>query len=499
MITPDIEERDMTRNQRGLVDTCFEEGQYESGITVLEHLRSTSFKPPAVHIRQLLYIALFPPPPLTGDLINEHEQVPPSPVKGPSTKQKSTLPKASLSPSLVASEAAQRLLLSFLSTNSPKSLFRALPRYPLNNAIGNIMLPQPSNDEHDEDSVIARESLCIKDCRNCWAILKGGFIQRKRLLPLAQDGGRKRGRNTYTIENVDLEYGSTSQPAIIAEHAWPVLDWLLLLFEKDELVAAQKSTEKFSSLLLSQIPPPRGGAGPRWEADAALDILFYCIQQEDRQRREMSTRLLTLHISSGLRKLANLSLTADFDLQMFTAAVTTRLYSSSPQVVRILMENLPKTIPVLTFKVALCQKFLSTSPSVSGVVMPRPKPLTRRGPRRDSKVTSSTTEANVAQTGATKSLLATGSEILQLITNGHEFRGSTPASPSILVMKYDLLLSYAHLQGLLPPGQRDGDWRDGLAGGRLKHVIDTAFPSDSEYHTALTVICSFWPPGQRVG
>ncbi|KAF8844655.1 hypothetical protein BDN67DRAFT_894529 [Paxillus ammoniavirescens] len=487
---PSNEEREMTRNQRGLVETCFEEGQYESGISVLEHLRSTSFKPPAAHIRQLLYIALFPPPPPTGDQINEHDQVPTSPVKGSPAKQKQTLPKLSLSPSVVASEAAQRLLMSFLSTNSPESLIRALPRYPLNNTVGTS---EPRNDDHDEDSVIAQESLCIKDCRNCWAILKDGFIPRKKLLPLAHDGRRKRARNTYEIEDVNLEDGVPTQPSIVAEHAWPVLDWLLSLFEKDESLANQNLAAKFSPLLLSQIPPPRGGTGPRWEVDAPLDILFYCVQQEDRQRREMSTRLLTL--------LVNLSLTADFDLQMFTAAVTTRLYSSSPQVVRTLMESLPKTIPVLTFKIALCQKFLSAAPSVSAVAKPRPKPLTRRAPRRDSEATFSTTEASVAQSGsntaAVKSPLATGSEILQLLTNGHESRRKAQASSSILLMKYTLFLSYAHLQRLLPPDERDGDWGNVLASGKLKHVVDTAFPTDSEYHTALTVICSLWPGGKE--
>lgn len=46
MATPN-EEREMTIHQRGLVDTCFEEGQYESGIALLDQLRSSSFKPPA--------------------------------------------------------------------------------------------------------------------------------------------------------------------------------------------------------------------------------------------------------------------------------------------------------------------------------------------------------------------------------------------------------------------------------------------------------------------
>jgi pentatricopeptide repeat protein len=41
----DDQEREMSRHQRSLVDTCFEEGQYESGISVLEQLRSSQFKP----------------------------------------------------------------------------------------------------------------------------------------------------------------------------------------------------------------------------------------------------------------------------------------------------------------------------------------------------------------------------------------------------------------------------------------------------------------------
>lgn len=39
------QEREMSRHQRGLVDTCFEEGQYESGISVLDQLRSSHLKP----------------------------------------------------------------------------------------------------------------------------------------------------------------------------------------------------------------------------------------------------------------------------------------------------------------------------------------------------------------------------------------------------------------------------------------------------------------------
>lgn len=38
-------EREMSASQQGLVDTCFEEGQYETGIYVLDSLRSPETKP----------------------------------------------------------------------------------------------------------------------------------------------------------------------------------------------------------------------------------------------------------------------------------------------------------------------------------------------------------------------------------------------------------------------------------------------------------------------
>lgn len=321
------DEREMTIHQRGLVDTCFEEGLYDSGIAVLDQLRSPSFKPPAQvssntilvpdliafysdHIRQLLYIALFPPPPATGDQITHLEQIPPSPIKGSPTRQKPTIAKASLSPSVTHSALAQRLLFSFLATNSPRSLFRALPRYPLDDPADNDLPPALNDNSHGEDSLISRESLCIKDCKHCWAILKDGFVQRKKFFP--PDTSKKRGRAAYDVQDVVLDQGQGSgTQAVVAEHAWPVLEWLLSLFEKDECLNSHKSLgkvrlldrvrnnrylilEKFSLLLLSQIPPPRGSSGPRWEASAPLDIIFYAVRQDDGERRDMATRLLTL-------------------------------------------------------------------------------------------------------------------------------------------------------------------------------------------------------------
>ncbi|KAG6378154.1 hypothetical protein JVT61DRAFT_13843 [Boletus reticuloceps] len=499
-MAPPNEEREMTNRQRSLVDDCFEEGQYESGMAVLDQLRSSSFKPPPYvslnaipdpdltafdsdHIRQLLYIALFPPPLPANDQTTQQAQFPPTPVKGSPTKHKLTLSKASLSPSVVESETAQRILFSFLATNSPASLFRALPRYPLHDAADTDLLPESSRNGHDEDSLIARESLCLRDCKNCWAILKQGFIQRKKLLP--QNSRQKRERGAYDLEDAVLDQGYDT-PAVVAEHAWPILQWLLSLFEKDELLKSQKSGERFSLLLLSQIPPPRGGTGPRWEAGAPLDIVFHSIKQEDRERREMAIRLLTL--------LINLTLSGFFDGPMFAATLTTRLYTSSPQIVQNLMEGLPKTIPVLTFKISVCQKFLSSSSSLNGGTKPRPRPLLRRGSRRDSGAMSSTTDIDVARTGSSLSsrpAIAMCSEVFQLLSGDHKSQTSASAPP-VLTIKYALLVSYAQLQGLLPPEESDGDWKDALVNGGLKHVIDTSFPSDSTYHTALAIITHLW-------
>jgi pentatricopeptide repeat protein len=37
--------RDMDKYMRGMVDTCFEEGQYEAGIATLDQLRASGYAP----------------------------------------------------------------------------------------------------------------------------------------------------------------------------------------------------------------------------------------------------------------------------------------------------------------------------------------------------------------------------------------------------------------------------------------------------------------------
>lgn len=179
---------------------------------------------------------------------------------------------------------------------------------------------------------------------------------------------------------------------------------------------------------------------------------------------------------------------------MFAATLTTRLYTCTPRIVQNLMEGLPKTIPILAFKITVCQKFLSSSTSITAGPKPRPRPLPRRGARRDSEVIPSNTDIDVGRTGsslASRSVLVTCSDVFQLLCSEHQSQNST-LEPPVPTIKYVLFISYAHLQGLLPPEERDSDWKDALSNGRLRQVIDTAFPSDSTYHKALTLITSLW-------
>jgi hypothetical protein len=177
-------------------------------------------------VRQLLYIALYPPPP-SLDHVEERDLNLASPSKGSPAKTKHQAPKVTFAPSVNASEAAQRLLLSFVRTNTPTSLFQALPQ------------PRRSNElpfeGDDHDSVVAKESLCIKDAKHCWAILKEGFIPRIKISqPSLLLGKKKRGKLITVTEEYVEENRSNSVFAPVAEYAWLVLQWLVELFQRDE-------------------------------------------------------------------------------------------------------------------------------------------------------------------------------------------------------------------------------------------------------------------------
>lgn len=129
-----------------------------------------------------------------------------------------------------ASEAAIRLLKSFVLTNRPASLARALPE-----CVGvsqwNERLRKIA-EEDDEDCFIAREAICIKEARSVWAILREGKIQRK--VPVSFEPQAKGKKKQRVVGFAEEDSGEHDVPAVVGEHAWPLLYWFLLLVERDE-------------------------------------------------------------------------------------------------------------------------------------------------------------------------------------------------------------------------------------------------------------------------
>ncbi|KAG1862555.1 hypothetical protein DFJ58DRAFT_775680, partial [Suillus subalutaceus] len=389
------QECEMTRNQRGL-------------------LRSENFKPPVSLVRQLFYIALYPPPP-SLDHVEERDLNPASPSKGSPAKQKHQAPKMTFAPSVNASEAAQRLLLSFVRTNTPTSLFQALPR-----------------PRRRQRIAIRRKSLCIKDAKHCWVILKEGFVPRiKNPQPSLLSGKKKRGKLITDTEEYVEENRSNSVLAPVAEYAWLVLQWLVELFQRDESLASGDGSVKHSPLLLLQIPPPRSSTGLRWEADAPLD-------NRQPQRRQLGFDLMAL--------LIGICLTAEFDFNMFLEQVTSRLHSASPEIIQTFTSG---------FRLSHSAQLNPSSR--------RPKPQARAV--RAARGIAPVREENLSSSSANDSKISTPStgDIVHLLTGSN---GRT--SPAILTVKKEQIAE-----------QRDVEWQQITTDGRLEDQVNSVFGGES--------------------
>jgi len=189
------------------------------------------------HVRQLLYIALYPP--TLDPARTNHKATQESPSKLSSRHAYSTL-----LPSPASSELAKRTLRVLADVNSPASLLRALPAYPDPSDADDAPLFDPELPS-DGDSFVASEAARFRNCKNCWNILKFGFITSLADSSTLPASPRKRRRGNATA----AEYGPVDEEEfslVVGENAWPVLDWLLVLFEKDEsLVEASRQGSKF--------------------------------------------------------------------------------------------------------------------------------------------------------------------------------------------------------------------------------------------------------------
>lgn len=185
------------------------------------------------HLRQLIYIALCRPPAATqvAQGKGKGKASGDNPFGSPTKPQRKET-KTSYRPSAKASEAARRLLSSYAMTNLPESLIRAIPCYNFTESERTI-LPRSiefsvSSKRGEEDSVIAQKSVTLLDCGNCWNLLKPGLVS----------GG---SASSWTLlasgrvaEDVYLDDDVEQTQTVVGDTAWPLLTWLVDLFEKDE-------------------------------------------------------------------------------------------------------------------------------------------------------------------------------------------------------------------------------------------------------------------------
>ncbi|OCH95172.1 hypothetical protein OBBRIDRAFT_721153 [Obba rivulosa] len=439
-------EREMTIHQRGLVDTCFEEGQYEAGIRVLDQLRSRKYKPFPPHIRQLIYIALYPPASDPED--QPMEEFPTDPARAsPSKFLSRQQSQFSLSPTPAAVEAARNLLFAFAHTNTPEILFRALPRSVGYN--GAVL------DAVDDDSFVSREAACIRDTRNVWEILRENFLQRR--TDAAAPRKKARNRRRAAGDNRDFEDDSDSLTGPVGQQAWPILEWLLIIMEKDE----RRTQTLYSPLLLSQISPSKSSSGARWDLDAPLDIVFHTLQTSAPRRRALGLRLLIL--------LVNLTSTTLVDLPMFLNAVSDRVLSLPFDDLTALFGALPATRPALHFRLALCKRYLARSSSTDAEKSrARPKPLQRgQPPNAPSDPTENAQDPSSGAEAASvaRQYLPTSSvEILRLVSEPQ------PSNDMVARIKMELVLVYWMLQKQSGDAG-DTDWQDILSSGKLSEAF----------------------------
>ncbi|CAG7852365.1 SubName: Full=Uncharacterized protein {ECO:0000313/EMBL:CCA68597.1} [Serendipita indica DSM 11827] len=237
------------RRQRALVDSCFEESLYNVGLGMLDRLRAPDVRPSPQHVRQLLFLALYP----VGT--RRKEESPSTTSNKRRGVQRTTSEMSSPTQEIVG--MALDILYHFLHTNEAHDLLCAIPSY--DNPL-----------EYDGNSVVgnplAYHASTITQVKSCWELVSPGFI----------------GTESYEIKG---------RCRLVGEASWPVLEWMIHAFEKDGTAHGGPSP-----MLASQLPNP--GFGPRLVMDGPLDIIASTFEEPLEERKvAMGTSLLRSLIS----------------------------------------------------------------------------------------------------------------------------------------------------------------------------------------------------------
>lgn len=185
------------------------------------------------HIRQLIYLSLQPME-SSQDEVDSSAQISPSKI----VKQQ----QSQLSMKTVVD--AQKVLLKYLHTSQPDRLSRALPR---RRSPHDLVL------DHDEaESMVARRASCIMQSQDCWELLSKDFSLRQNALSLTMRAKPKAKHQSERLSCVKLDADlQTGLPIAVQENAWPLLDWLVSLFEHDEQTTTAASKNCTPNMIAS--------------------------------------------------------------------------------------------------------------------------------------------------------------------------------------------------------------------------------------------------------
>lgn len=141
-------------------------------------------------------------------------------------------------------------LFSFLPTDSSVHLLSAIPSYE-----GSI---ENDRDEY-RGNPLGFQAASITQLANCWQLFAPNFIRL-----------------------TDQASPPSSRTNLVADHAWPVLGWIVSAFERNGL-----------SVLGRQLP--KTNSGPKIVLDTPLDIAFSAIEGPlDTQIRSIGVRLVRM-------------------------------------------------------------------------------------------------------------------------------------------------------------------------------------------------------------
>ncbi|KAG8745422.1 hypothetical protein FRC10_008132 [Ceratobasidium sp. 414] len=241
------------------------------------------------HIRHLLALALYPPyitkphPAVFNNLATKRSR-----PKTSSTFSPRKLQAQTEIPSTDASHLALDLLTTLAATTHPEHLTAGL------NSYGRAPSDAAELDEAQVKSPLIVEAVRVGRARDCWQMLREGFLVRR-----DQDALAKRGED-------DEDEGAGQSVSIVAPYAWGVLGWWVRLFEVDEgiqptLFDTRSEKAVPSKLLLSHIPPVSRAGAPQWDVQVPLNIVSsaYRSSSQSLDLPGLGFRLLRLLINAG--------------------------------------------------------------------------------------------------------------------------------------------------------------------------------------------------------